>query len=82
MAKSSKSCGYTGHMRIMDRVNNTKTMYQSNQAKSHKQDNNVKQHPKHQVAYPEAAAEARAEQEISKRDQIRGKCNCNKLDKN
>jgi len=71
MSKSSKSCGYTGHMRVMNKVNNNKEAFQSGQAKSHGFDSpNLEQHPKHKVAYPEVAAEARAG--------IRGKCNCNK----
>lgn len=75
MAKSSKSCGYTGHMRVMDRVNNTKSTFESNNAKSHGLGEGVAEsHPKHKVAYPEVTAEARAS--------IRGKCNCSKLSKN
>jgi len=69
MSKSSKSCGYTGHMHVMDRVNSTKTMYQSGQAKSHGMDSpNLEKHPKHKSAYPEVAAEARAQ----------GSCTCKK----
>lgn len=75
MSKSSKSCGYTGHMRVMDRVNNTKSAFQSNNAKSHGlREGLAESHPKHNVEYPEVAAEARAS--------IRGKCNCSKLGKN
>lgn len=58
-------------MRIMNKVNNNKEVFQSGQAKSHDMDSaNLEQHPKHKVAYPEVAAEARAG--------IRGKCNCKK----
>lgn len=35
MSKSSKSCGYTGHMKTMNRVNETKIDYASNQSKLH-----------------------------------------------
>jgi Fe-S cluster assembly iron-binding protein IscA len=35
MSKSSKSCGYTGHMKTMNRVNETKIDYESNRSKSH-----------------------------------------------
>jgi len=69
MSKSSKACGYTGHMHIMDRVNSTKAMYESNKAKSHKiHENRSEHHPKHKEAYPEVAAEARAQE----------KCTCKK----
>ena len=72
MAKSSKSCGYTGHMRVMDRVNSTKTDFQSGQAKSHQADSpQVAHHSKHKQAYPEVAAEARA----------LAKCNCERKNK-
>jgi hypothetical protein len=69
MSKSSKSCGYTGHMRIMDKVNNTKAAYQSEQAKSHGMDSaQLEKHPKHKIEYPEVSAQARAQ----------AKCNCKK----
>ncbi len=69
MSKSSKSCGYTGHMRIMNRVNETKKDYQSEQAKSCGLDNSRgENHQKHTVAYPEVSSEAR----------IQAKCNCNR----
>lgn len=35
MSKSSKSCGYTGHMHTMNRVNQTKAQYDSQVAKVH-----------------------------------------------
>ena len=72
MAKSSKSCGYTGHMRVMDRVNSTKIDYQSGQAKSANAGSaQVVHHSKHKQAYPEVAAEARA----------LAKCNCERKNK-
>ncbi len=72
MSKSSKSCGYTGHMHVMDRVNDTKKDFQAGQTKSHGADSaQVANHPKHSVAYPEVAAEARA----------LAKCNCNRKNK-
>ena len=71
MAKSSKSCGYTGHMRAMNQTNDNKMAYQSEKAKSAGMDSpNLEKHPKHKVNYPEVAAESRAA--------IRGKCNCSK----
>jgi len=35
MAKSSKSCKYSGHMRIMNKVNFTKEIYESAKNKAH-----------------------------------------------
>jgi len=69
MSKSSKSCGYTGHMRVMNKENVTKNSFQSGQAKSHGMDTpNLTTHPHHKVEYPEVQAEARAEK----------KCTCKK----
>jgi len=62
MSKSSKSCGYTGHMKTMNRVNETKEIYSSNQAQAHGLNNNAPQgHAKHKTDYPQVAAEQRAQ---------------------
>ena len=67
MSKSSKSCGYTGHMKVMNRVNETKADYKSNRSKSHEAQQFAGQgHLKHKADYPEVAAELRAQ----------AKCNC------
>ena len=62
MSKSSKSCSYTGHMKTMNRMNETKEMYSSNQAKTHGLSNGASaSHAKHKEDYPEVAAEQRAQ---------------------
>lgn len=54
MSKSSKECGYTGHMHVMDRVNSTKAMHESNQAKALEKHQQAPQaHSKHKMDYPE-----------------------------
>lgn len=69
MSKSSKSCGYTGHMRIMNKENPTKNMYQSKQAKSHNCNDAVAGGHTHcKAVYPEVQAEVNAQQ----------KCGCRK----
>ncbi len=69
MSKSSKSCSYTGHMHVMNRVNQTKEAYASNHAQSQGLHNNVKQeHLKHKAVYPEVQAQANAQ----------AKCSCKK----
>lgn len=69
MAKSSKSCGYTGHMHTMNKVNENKIVYQSGKAQScGMQESMPAQHAKHKSDYPEVAAEQRAQ----------AKCNCKK----
>jgi len=60
MSKNSKSCGYTGHMRILDRgVNQTKENFDAGRDKSHLQFEHGPQ-AKHEkkgsgIVYPEAA---------------------------
>lgn len=62
MSKSSKSCGYTGRMKTMNRVNETKEVYSSNQAKAHGFGNEAQAgHTKHKADYPQVAAEQRAQ---------------------
>ena len=62
MSKSSKSCGHTGQMHVMNKVNGAKERYESNRAKSYSMDSaNLERHPKHAVVYPEIQAEANSQ---------------------
>ena len=60
MSKESKSCGYTGHMRILNRgVNETKENFEAQQAHTHEhfEHNQAEQHAKKGsgIVYPEVA---------------------------
>lgn len=77
MSKSSKSSRpvrsikYNDHMNVVDKISNTKSLFESNQAKSHNMHKSAPdQHPKHKFAYPEVLAEINA--------QIQNKCICRK----
>lgn len=63
MSKSSKSCGYTGRMHSMNRVNQTKADYTSNQSKAHQGQMAQENHPKHKSQFPEVAAAQARDQE-------------------
>lgn len=54
MSKPSKSCKYTGHMHIMNRINKNKIDYQSGQSSTGTFDQpDLEKHPKHKQSYPE-----------------------------
>ncbi len=62
MSKSSKSCGYTGHMKTMNKINETQEIYSSQQAKNHGLKNSQSQsHVRHKADYPEVIAKQRAQ---------------------
>lgn len=54
MTKSSKSCGYTGHMNIMNKKNYTKASYTAQHAQQKGlQEHMMQQHPHSKMPYPE-----------------------------
>ena len=54
MSKSSKSCGYTGHMHVMNKVNQTKEDFNAEKSKSCRlQQQQSAQHCHSKQAYPE-----------------------------
>ena len=65
MSKSSKSCEFISHIRVLNKEHSTKATYESEQARSHGvarshgiDKGSFKQHPKHKVEYPEVVAQA------------------------
>ena len=65
MSKPSKACSYTGHMKIMNRNNQTKEVRDAQQAKMLHQHQMLEKHPKHKTEYPEVLAEQRSQKKCS-----------------